>query len=104
MAWIGIFMALSAIAIIIKKVLNFVSKRMRCSNCKRFLGMERIDTRAVGEEEILILMDEKDSGIEESEMESKEKYIPGKRTTYRETFKCKSCGCQRYKVYSVYSA
>ena len=74
--------------------------RTRCSHCKKFFVLKKVETQKVGSEDISVKMRTKRYDNDNKVVGTQEQYIPGQRIRYRVTYECVKCGEDTYRRYS----
>jgi len=81
-------------------ILYIVSKKLeqrfnnRCSECKKWGAMRRVDSQLLRTETISVLVETKRRNLDGNVVGSQDQYIPGTRKVYSDTYQCKFCGAQ----------
>ena len=87
-------------ALIILSVWLYRRWKMKCHACKRWGAMKRIQTELLRQEDISVLMELAHRNVSGEYTGSHEQYIPGKRKTYKDTYKCQYCGSLESYTYT----
>ena len=74
--------------------------KSKCPHCKKRFGLVKISEEITRTEDISVLTEVKNRNKNGEVIGTTEQYIPGTRTFYRETYKCKGCGEISYGTYS----
>ena len=83
-------------------IVRFANKCLRrCQTCRRLFAVSRIKTSIDRQENIAILVRVKDRDVDGTITGTREQYIPGTRTIYKDTYQCKYCGCTHTHYRSV---
>lgn len=72
--------------------------KTRCPACKKYSGLNYIDTQLVNEERISIKVENAKKDRNGNIIGTYEQYIPGKRKIFLKTYKCKYCGYVQTKT------
>lgn len=79
-------------------VVGIISKKLwhrfnaQCDACKMFGALEYLKTEVKSTNQISIRMELEDKNWKGDVIGTHEQYIPGQRTTYIDTYRCKHCG------------
>ncbi len=80
------------VALIIMSIMMWRRWKARCQACKRWGALKLIKTEILKQENISVLVELEDRGLNRQVIGTHDQYIPGKRNTYQDTYKCKHCG------------
>lgn len=80
------------IALIIISILMWKRWKAKCPVCKRWSALKLMKTGILKQEDISVLVELKHRDLNREVTGTHEQYIPGKRKTYQDTYKCKYCG------------
>lgn len=64
----------------------------RCSVCKKWGAMQRIQTKEVKSEAVSVLVTTERRARDGYVVETQDQYIPGTKRTYQDIYRCKFCG------------
>lgn len=64
----------------------------QCSACKKWGAMQKVLTKAVKSEAVSVLMTTERRAQDGYVVETQDQYVPGTKTTYQDTYRCKFCG------------
>lgn len=85
-------MYLGWIALTIISILMWKRWNARCPACKRWGALTLEKTEILKQENISVRMELAHRNLNRQVTDTYEQYIPGKRKTYQDTYKCKYCG------------
>ena len=85
-----LLIAYVVVGIISKKLWNRFNAQ--CDACKKFGTLEYLKTEVESTDQISIRMELEDKNWKGDVIGTHDQYIPGQRTTYIDTYRCKHCG------------
>lgn len=88
----GAMMFLGWIVLIVMSVTMWKRWKIRCPACKRWGAVELEKTEVIKQEDIRVLATTTQRNRNGEVTGTSEQYVPGKRETLRDTYKCKYCG------------
>ncbi|MDD4564402.1 MAG: hypothetical protein PHE79_02865 [Eubacteriales bacterium] len=80
------------IALIILSIKTRKQWAIRCHACKKIGALELVKTEVIGKKEISVPVEVAHRNLKREVTGTHEQYVPGKRITYQDTYKCKFCG------------
>lgn len=80
------------IALVIISMIMWKRWKSRCHICKRWNALELTKTETLKQEDISVLVELEHRNTNREVIGTQDQYIPGKRKTYQDTYKCKYCG------------
>lgn len=75
--------------------------KMRCHACKHWGALKKVQTDLLKTEDISVLMELEDRNSNRQVIGTHDQYVPGKRNTYRNIYKCQYCGNLEAYKYTV---
>lgn len=78
--------------LIILSIWMYQRWKMKCHACKRWKALNLIHTETLKKENISVKMELEHRNLRGDVTGTHEQYIPGKRITHQDTYKCKYCG------------
>ena len=85
-------MAVGWAVLIILSIWLWKRWNIKCHSCKRWGALELAHTELLKQEKISVLMELEHRNLDRQVTGTHDQYIPGKRKTYQDTYKCKYCG------------
>lgn len=91
-------------------ILVFVSRMLwkhfeiRCPICKKWGAMGRVHSAKIKSEDVSVLVSTERRSRDGYVVGTQDQYIPGKKVTYRDTYKCKFCGHEEKYIRTAKSA
>lgn len=74
----------------------------RCHQCKSWFSIQKRGTKLEQSKSIYVVVENKTRSAYSGKVtEIQEQHIPGKRNTYKTTYKCKHCGAEKYKYKDI---
>ena len=92
------------VGLVIASIVLYRRWKMKCHACKRWNALKRISTDVIKQENISVLMELEHRDLSRQVTGTHDQYIPGKRSTYKDTYKCKHCGNLETNIYTEKSA
>jgi heme/copper-type cytochrome/quinol oxidase subunit 2 len=89
---LGLVTVLGCIALVILSMILWKRWNARCHVCKRWNALELTKTETLKQEDISVCVEVERRNSNREVVGTQDQYIPGKRKTYRDTYKCKYCG------------
>ena len=85
-------MAVGWVIMIASSIIMWKRWNKKCCACKRWNALALIKTEMLKQEKISVLVELEHRNLNREVTGTHDQYIPGKRRTYKDTYRCKYCG------------
>lgn len=98
---LDIILSIGWIVLIGASILLYRRWKMKCHSCNRWGALKKVQTDLLKTEDISVLMELEDRNSNRQVIGTHDQYVPGKRNTYRNIYKCQYCGNLEAYKYTV---
>ena len=75
-----------------------VGRKSKCPSCTKPFAMKKTNEELIAQKNVSVLVETKSRNNDGAVTGTSEQYVPGIKTTYRDTFTCRYCGKSIYKT------